>query len=88
MALRLGEGLGVAVNGEETMASKEAVDRAMRAFEATDNFGRGLTARLYGVKASEGMDGMRAAFTQADEQQVLMTADDLEDEARHLGDDA
>ena len=66
------------------MATKELVDRAMCAFEATDLFGKGLTARLYGVEAAEGLEGMRAAFTQADEWQVRATVEDLEDEVRIL----
>ena len=64
------------------MATKELVDRAMAAFDQLDAFGKGLTARLYGVKAKEGLDGMRAAFTRSNDAQVTETADDLEYELR------
>lgn len=62
------------------MATKELVDRAMSAFDRLDSFGKSLTARVYGVRAKEGSDGMRAAFVRAPEAQVLETVDDLEDE--------
>ena len=69
------------------MATKELVDRAMAAFDRLDAFGKGLTARLYGVKAKEGSDGMRAAFTRSSDAQAEETADDLEYELSQAGRD-
>jgi hypothetical protein len=67
------------------MATKELVDRAMRAFEAADRMGKSLTARVWGVRAAEGMDGMREAFTHGDDFEVRIAAEELEAENRDAG---
>lgn len=64
------------------MATKELVDRAMKAFAACDRMGKSITAHAWGVRAAEGMDGMRAAFTQADDFSVRMAAEEMEAENR------
>lgn len=64
------------------MASKELVDRAMKAFEAADRMGRALTARNWGVPAETGLGGMREAFTEGSDLEVSIAAEELEYENR------